>query len=178
MASVVWAPGQTFAGLESSTVGRAIFGGFQIGLIFNQASGRTVTGTIGSNPSAGGTLNGTSSGLLGSGGPSRAFFIPRGSFRRPFTQTVDLRLSKRFRFSETRSLEFLAEAFNLLNRSNITSVSETLFTFSGATATGAILTSNTTPDRTQPFLREFADGINNTTIFTPRQVQLSVRFEF
>ncbi|HKS30648.1 MAG TPA: TonB-dependent receptor [Pyrinomonadaceae bacterium] len=178
VASVVWAPGQTFTGLESSTVGRAIFKGFQMGLIFNQASGRTALGTIGSNPSAGGALGGTSTGLLGSGGPSRAFFIPRNSFRRPYTQTVDLRLSKRFNFKEHMSLEFLAEAFNLLNRANVTDVSATLFAFSGANQFGGTLTSNTTPDRTLPFLRETSEGLNNTTIFTPRQVQLSVRFEF
>lgn len=178
VASVVWAPGQTFAGLENSTVGRAIFKGFQMGLIFNQQSGRTVAGSIGSNPSAGGTLGGTSTGLLGSGGPSRAFFVPRNSFRRPYTQTVDLRLSKRIRFKESMSLEFLAEAFNLLNRANITDVSATLYQFGSATAAGGVLTSNETPDRTLPFLREPADGLNNTTIFTPRQVQLSVRFEF
>jgi hypothetical protein len=76
------------------------------------------------------------------------------------------------------SLEFLAEAFNLLNRANVTDVSATLFTFGSATATGGTLTSNTTPDRTLPFLRETSEGLNNTTIFTPRQVQLSVRFEF
>ena len=153
-------------------------------MIFNQASGRTVTGTISSNPganptgSAATTLVGTSTGLLGSGGPSRAFFIPRGSFRRPYTQTVDLRLSKRFRLTETMNIEFLAEAFNLLNRSNVTSVSESLYTFSGASSLGGTLTFNPTGERVGSFLREFADGINNTTIFTPRQVQLSVRFEF
>lgn len=178
VASVVWAPGQTFAGLENNTVGRAIFKGFQMGLIFNQASGRTVAGSIGSNPGAGGALGGTSTGLLGSGGPSRAFFIPRNSFRRPYTQTVDLRLSKRIRFKESMSLEFLAEAFNLLNRANITQVTETLYTFSGANASGGTLTANPQEERLGAFLSETAEGINNTTIFTPRQVQLSVRFEF
>ena len=29
-----------------------------------------------------------------------------------------------------------------------------------------------------PFLRTTAEGINNTTIFTPRQVQFSFRFNF
>ncbi|HVG30144.1 MAG TPA: TonB-dependent receptor [Pyrinomonadaceae bacterium] len=175
--SAVWAPG-TSLGLENSRVGSAIFKGFQIAPIVNLASGRTIAGSIGSNPSAGGTLNGTSSGLTGSGGPSRAFFIERNSFRRPHTETVDLRLSKRFRFTETMNLEFLAEAFNLFNRSNVTDVSATLFNFGSATATGGTLTSNTTPDRTLPFLRETSDGINNTTIFTPRQIQLSLRFNF
>ncbi len=155
-----------------------LFDGFTISPIVNLASGRTISGTIGSNPNAGGTLGGTSSGLLGSGGPSRAFFIERNSFRRPMTATVDLRLSKRFGFTEDVNLEFIAEAFNLFNRANVTDVSATLFAFSNATATGGTLTSNTTPDRTLPFLRTTAEGINNTTIFTPRQIQLSLRLNF
>ncbi|MFN2453204.1 MAG: carboxypeptidase regulatory-like domain-containing protein [Pyrinomonadaceae bacterium] len=175
--SAVWAVGKSF-GLEKTGAGQLLFSGFQIAPIVNIASGRTVSGTISSNPSAGGTLGGTAAGLFGSGGPNRAFFIERNSFRRPKTATVDLRVSRRFRFTETKSLEFLAEAFNLFNRANITSVTESLFTFGSATATGGTLTSNTTPDRTLPFLRETSDGINNTTIFTPRQVQLSARFQF
>jgi outer membrane receptor protein involved in Fe transport len=175
--SAVWVPGKSL-GLEDTRAGQLLFDGFQISPIVNIASGRTIAGSIGSNPSAGGTLGGTSSGLLGSGGPSRAFFIERNSFRRPRTATVDLRLSKRFGISETMNFEFLAEAFNLFNHSNVTDVSATLFNFGSATATGGTLTSNTTPDRTLPFLRETAEGINNTTIFTPRQIQLSVRFNF
>ncbi|MBA3765454.1 MAG: TonB-dependent receptor [Acidobacteria bacterium] len=114
VASAVWEVGKYF-GLENSKVGRAIFSGFQIAPIVAITSGRTISGTIGSNPSAGGTLGGTAVGLLGSGGPSRAFFIERNSFRRPSTATVDLRVSKRFRFTETMNLEVLAEAFNLFN---------------------------------------------------------------
>ncbi len=177
IASAVWAVGKSF-GLEKTKAGQLLFSGFQIAPIVNISSGRTVAGTIGSNPSAGGTFGGTAAGLFGSGGPNRAFFIQRNSFRRPKTSTVDLRVSRRFHIKEDMNLEFLAEAFNLFNHSNITNVTTTLFQFGSATATGATLTANTTPDRTLPFLRETADGINNTTIFTPRQIQLSVRFQF
>jgi len=177
VASAVWAVGKSF-GLEDTRVGNLLFDGFQIAPIVNIASGRTISGSISSSPGAGGTLGGTAAGLLGSNGPSRAFFIERNSFRRPRTTTVDLRLSKRFGFTETVNFEVLAEAFNLFNRANITDVSASLFTFSGATATGGTLTSNTTPDRTLPFLRETSDGINNTTIFTPRQIQFSLRLNF
>ncbi|HEY0172481.1 MAG TPA: carboxypeptidase regulatory-like domain-containing protein [Pyrinomonadaceae bacterium] len=175
--SAVWVPGRSF-GLEKTRAGQLLFSGFQIAPIINIASGRTIAGSIGSNPGAGGTLGGTSSGLLGSGGPSRAFFIERNSFRRPRTATVDLRVSRRFGLTESMNLEILAEAFNLFNHSNVTDVSATLFNFGSATATGGTLTSNTTPDRTLPFLRTTAEGINNTTIFTPRQIQLSVRFNY
>jgi hypothetical protein len=176
--SAVWLPGQNL-GLEDTQFGRILLDGFTVAPIINIASGRTIAGSIGSNPGAGGNLGGTSSGLLGSGGPSRAFFLERNSFRRPATATVDLRLSKRFGITENTNIEFLAEAFNLFNRANVTDVSATLFQFNAnsATATGATLLDRI-EDRTLPFLRTTAEGINNTTIFTPRQVQLSVRFNF
>ncbi|MGB8510447.1 MAG: TonB-dependent receptor [Pyrinomonadaceae bacterium] len=167
VASAVWAIGKTF-GLENSAAGRAIFNGFQIAPIVNISSGRPVTGFISASPTGG-----VSSGLLGSGGPQRTFFVPRGSADRPGTATVDLRVSRRFHIKEAMNFEVLAEAFNLFNHSNVTGIADSLFSFNAANNT---LTSNTTPDRVQPFLT--ATSINNTTIFTPRQIQLSVRFQF
>jgi hypothetical protein len=167
VASAVWEIGRSF-GLDKSSVGHAIFRDFLISPIVNLSSGRPVTGFISASPTGG-----TSSGLLGSGGPQRTFFVPRGSASRPSTATVDLRLSKRFHFSEKMNLEVLAEAFNLFNHSNVTGITDSLFTFNAANNT---LTSNTTSDRVQPFLTP--TSINNTTIFTPRQIQLSVRFHF
>ena len=188
--SAVWAPGRSF-GLEKTRAGQLLFSGFQIAPIVNIASGRTIAGSIGGSPGANAAANcvatvtnslcGTAAGLLGSGGPSRAFFITRNSFRRPKTATVDLRVSKRFGITESMNIERLAAAFNLFNRSNVTDVSATLFQFSNAVPTGSvngILTSNATADRSLPFLTTTAEGINNTTIFTPRQIQLSARFNF
>lgn len=167
--SGVWAPG-TFFGVDKSGAGRVIWGGFQIAPIVTLASGRPVSGSI---SGAGGVTGATAAGLLGSGGPSRAFFIPRNSFRRPKTATVDLRLSKRFRLTETMNLEFLAEGFNLFNHSNFTAVGDTLYIFNNAAST---LTFNSGQTGITPFLTP--TEINNNTIFTPRQVQLSARFNF
>jgi hypothetical protein len=167
VASGVWEIGKSF-GLEKSTVGQAIFRDFLISPIVHISSGRPVTGFVSASPTGG-----TSSGLLGSGGPQRTFFVPRGSASRPGTETVDLRISKRFHFAEKMNLEVLAEAFNIFNHSNVTGITDSLFTFNAANNT---LTSNTTSDRVQPFLTPTT--INNTIIFTPRQVQLSVRFHF
>lgn len=167
VASGVWEVGKSFH-LEKSSAGHAIFSGFEISPILNIASGRPVTGFISASPTGG-----TSSGLLGSGGPQRTFFVPRGSDSRPKTMMIDLRISKRFRLTESMNIEVLAEAFNLFNHSNITGITDSLFSFTAATNT---LTSNTTADRLQPYLTP--TSINNTTVFTPRQVQLSVRFHF
>jgi len=167
VASAVWEIGKSFH-LEKSKAGNAIFSGFQISPIVNIASGRPVTGFVSASP-----VGGTSSGLLGSGGPQRTFFVPRGSASRPKTMTIDLRLSKRFRLTEKMNIEALVEAFNLLNHSNVTAIQDTIFSFNSANNT---LTSNTTADRVQPFLT--TTSINNTLNFTPRQIQLSVRFHF
>lgn len=164
VASAVYAIGQPF-GLGNSALGRAIFGGFTIAPIVTIQSGRPVSGTVS------GTTGGR--GLLGAGGTNRAFFLPRNSFRRPRTETVDLRLSRRFRLGETANLEFLAEAFNLFNHANVTNVEDQIFNLNNTTG---VLTSNVGQDRTSPFLRN--TELNNTSIFTPRQVQLALRFQF
>jgi hypothetical protein len=44
--------------------------------------------------------------------------VPRNALRGPNFKQVDLVLNKRFKFSETTSLEFRTEVFNLLNRTN------------------------------------------------------------
>jgi outer membrane receptor protein involved in Fe transport len=163
VASAVWEVGNTF-GLGKEGVGRAIFGGFTVSPIVNIASGRPVTPFINASPN--GRVN---SGLLGSGGPQRLFFLPRGLDNRPSTATVDLRVSKRIRFTENMNLELLAEGFNIFNRSNVTGINDAMFTLTAATNTLVYQTNYLTTSTT---------GINNNLIFTPRQIQLGARFHF
>jgi hypothetical protein len=169
VASGVWAPEKTF-GFAKSGVGHAIFEGFQIAPIITVASGRTVTEFISGGS---GNVGGVANGMLGSGGPTRAFFIPRNSFRRQKTATFDLRLSKRIRLTEKTNIELLGEAFNVFNRSNITFLENTLYILNNTTST---LTLNSGQTGILPFLT--TSEVNNTTIFTPRSVQLAVRFNF
>ncbi|MGI8653793.1 MAG: TonB-dependent receptor domain-containing protein [Pyrinomonadaceae bacterium] len=186
-ASVVYNP--TFFGDGSSKVGRAIFNGFTIAPIVQIASGRPDTGTVSNNLSTAqpsGTaaaFRPTSLGIIGAGGSNRPFFIPRNAVNFPHTATVDLRVSRRFRFTETANIEFLAEGFNIFNRTNVTDERGTLFILSsqfnntGTAATnpnfgqitGATLTSD-------PTFRT-PTGAGNT-IFRERQIQLAVRFQF
>ena len=159
--SLVWSIGESF-GLARSSMGKALFGGLQISPIVNISSGRPVTPFISASPSGG-----TSSGLLGSGGPQRTFFLPRGIDSRPAVATVDLRLSKRIRFTENMNLEFLAEGFNIFNRSNVTGITDQEYTFSSATNTLNFQSNYLTPTT-----------LNNTINLSPRQIQLAVRFHF
>ncbi|HEV7858920.1 MAG TPA: TonB-dependent receptor, partial [Pyrinomonadaceae bacterium] len=168
VASVVY--NTSFASLKDNRVGRAIFNGWTIAPIVSIFSGARYTGTIsgGGNVSAafgtspaGGTIN-------GSNGSLRFPLVPNNFFKQPPIKYVDLRLSRRFSITEKTKLELLAEGFNIFNRTEVTSVNNTLY---NATASGSTvnLTYNT------PFgTTTGADGF----FFRERQVQLAVRFEF
>jgi hypothetical protein len=126
--------------------------GWSIAPNFNYYSGRPFTGSI-----SGASLNNTN-------GDS---FLPlegRNTFRLPSLMNLDIRLSKRFRFSETMALEFLAEAFNVANRTHIFSADSVFYTRSGTT-----LTYNAgigTPVGT------------DSTLYRERQIQFATRFQF
>jgi hypothetical protein len=161
VASMVWSVGESF-GLARTSVGKTLFGSFQISPIVNISSGRPVTPFVSASPTGG-----TSSGLLGSGGPQRLWFLPRGVDSRPTTATVDLRLSKRIKFTENMNLELLAEGFNIFNRSNVTGITDQEYTFSSSTNTLFFQPAYLTPTT-----------INNTINLAPRQIQLGARFHF
>ena len=153
-ASAVWTPGLP-AGLRNSALGKAIFDGWTIAPAINYFSGLPYTAEADNN------LSGST------GGGGRVPFITRNLFRAPSQATVDLRLSRRFRFTETMNLEFLAEAFNLFNRVNVTSVENTLYDVEGTTLVAR-----------DDFGQPGSTGLNNSFFFRERQVQLAVRFQF
>jgi hypothetical protein len=81
---------------------------------------------------------------------------------------MDLRLSRRIAFTERYKLEFLAEGFNIFNRTQAATFNTTFYTV-GGTAAAPTLTFNA------PFLTVTGAG---TTLYTQRQIQLAVRFQF
>jgi hypothetical protein len=168
VASVVY--NTNFASLRENRVGRAIFNGWTIAPIISMFSGARYTGTIsgGGNVSAafgtspaGGTIN-------GSNGSLRFALVPNNFFKQPPIKYVDLRLSRRFRITEKTNLEVLAEGFNIFNRTEVTSVNNTIYNVSTSGST-VNLTYNPAFGTTTG-----ADGF----FFRERQVQLAVRFEF
>ena len=162
VASAVWTPGVPF-GLKDSAAGRAIFGGFTISPIVIVASGVPYSANIsGFGPSS------IAGGITGSGALGRIpLKFERNAFRQPKIVNVDLRVSRRFRFTETANLEVLAEAFNLFNRYQVTSVGTTMYTFSGSNLDF------------QPATNAFGvpSGTGNSLI-RERQIQFAARFHF
>ncbi|CDM66845.1 TonB-dependent receptor [Pyrinomonas methylaliphatogenes] len=168
IASVVWQPTPFDEG--SSRAARAIFNGWTISPILNAFSGQrysaTVSGTV--NPVSLGFPSGTQTPPGGGGvngvGSTRFALAPRNSFKMPSIWYLDMRLSRRFSITEKARLEFLAEAFNLFNRTQVTGVNTALYSISGSTL--QFNTAFGTPTAA------------DSTLFRERQVQLAVRFEF
>ncbi len=159
VASAVYAPGTLFGVGKDSSLGRAIFGGFSIAPIVTIQSGRPYSaGTSGNATGA------TSLGIIGAGGDTRLPNVERNSFRLPYAFNVDLRISRRFRLTETANFEIFAEGFNIFNRVNITNLGTRAYTVSG---------NNLNFD---PLF-----GVPNeagNSIFRERQIQFAARLQF
>lgn len=160
VASLVYAPRTLFGIGGGSRVGRALLGGWSIAPIVVGASGFPYSYNVSGNISGG-----TSTGILGAGGANRLPNAARNALRSPTTWNTDLRLSRRFRFTETASLEILGEAFNLFNRTNITGLGTTAYNLSGTTLTY----------QTATFGVSSATG---NSIIRERQMQFSARIHF
>jgi hypothetical protein len=168
VASGVFRPAEFF-GLSKNGVIGAIFGDLQFSPIFVISSGYSLTAAIPSTfPPSFSTPSNT---LFGAGGVLGVPFL-RNVYRRPYTTTTDLRISKRIKFTEHMRLELLAEGFNIFNRSNVTGVNNSYI--SNINFTTGVLTYNASA--TTPF--RSTTSINNTTTLAPRQIQLGVRFHF
>jgi hypothetical protein len=166
VASVVY--NTEFASLKENRVGRAIFNGWTIAPVFNAFSGARYTGnTSGSSVSS---VFGFSQagGVNGSNGSLRFGLVPPNFFKQPSIWYADLRISRRFHIKESMNFELLAEGFNIFNRTQVTSVNNTLYNIS-TSGSNVIATFNPSFGTTTG-----ADGF----FFRERQIQLGARFEF
>ncbi len=163
VASVVYSPNPF-----SDGAAKHIFNGWTLAPILNSFSGQRFTGNISGsiNPTSFGFASSQTpgGGVNGSGGATRFALVPRNFFKQPNIWYVDMRVSRRFSITEGTNIEFLAEGFNVFNRTQVTAVQGTIYNLSGST-----LTFNT------PFAT--ITGADST-LFRERQVQLAVRFEF
>jgi len=151
--SAVYAPNLYKGG---NSLYKYLLNGWSIAPIYTYYSGRPFDGTV-SGTVAGRNLNGTN-------GDNRFPLNPRNSFRLPSLHNLDLRLSKRFRFTERYNLELLAEGFNIANRTQVFGVESILYTRSGN-----VLTFNPDFGRTT---------ITDSTLYRERQIQVAARFQF
>ena len=151
--SAVWSP--NFYKGSKGSVGNYFLNGWSLSPIYHYYSGKPFSGTV-----SGTSLNRTF------GGTFLPIVAGRNFFRLPNLIDFDLRLSKRFKFSESMNLELLAEAFNLPNRTMVFGVNSTLYQRSG----------NST---TLNFNPAFGTGpTTSSTLYRERQIQFGARFNF
>lgn len=97
-------------------------------------------------------------------GVNRFPLVGRNFYRQPKIINTDLRISRRFRLGEVTNIEFLVEAFNLFNRTQVTGVNSTLYRVSGTSLI---------------YVPSFGTiNAAGGSLYRERQVQLAARFEF
>ena len=118
--------------------------------------------------------------------------VPRNALRGPDFRQFDLILNKRFRFGESRSLEFRTEIFNLFNRTNFdipgsrlnlalptVAVANGVFTFSnGNSSAGQPGQPYTQSQAGQTFGLLRQTVVRDVGLGTSRQIQFALRFNF
>jgi hypothetical protein len=110
------------------------------------------------------TVPGSTASINGSGGPNYLPIAGRNSLRLPSLENVDVRVARTFPIGEKVKLEPVVEAFNVLNRTNVTGANTTAYTVSGNTLVYQSI-----------FGKANAAG---NTIYRERQIQFAMRLSF
>ena len=165
VANAIWSPK---VGAEGTTM-NAIFSGFTVSPTFATTSGVPYTATLTSNTP---NTARVSTGVLGAGGSNRLPSIERNAYSLPKTANVDLRISRAFTLQGTHKAEVVVDIFNVANRLNYTAANTLMYTLpTTATATSPTLIYN-------PTFQSLTNANSNYFVFTPRQVQLALRYTF
>ncbi len=167
VANAIWKP--EFAAHWSNKAARMIVNGYTLSSIFSIASGQPVTGLISGTP-AGVIDGGLTGGMVNNSGSAPFTYedpsVPRNFYGGPGFWDIDARVSREFRIKERYRLSFLAEAFNLLNHTNVFGVNTTQYSLGFGT---------TTLSKSATFL---APTATNNGLYGARQLQISGRFTF
>jgi hypothetical protein len=153
-------------------------------------SGTVYAGGTGSYGSDGGIYGGamsSGSGLATTGRPPQ---IGRNSIIGPGFNNFDFRVSRDVPIHENVKMQFIAEAFNLLNHTIISGVNSTYSTYSAASATSTTCPTSASAPAGSPVqgcITPYAGtgtsafgatNATNNTLYGPRQIQVSAKLFF
>ncbi len=157
-----------YADRLASPAARALLGGWELSGIFTAQTGQPYSGLLGFD------LNGDSN-----RNTDRTPGLGRNTFNLPSTYSLNPRITRTVRLTERTQLQFIAEAFNIFNRANITGVNTTEYSVQSRSgcASGTVLNPAGQCLVAQPLF-----GAPTTTTIDngpgSRIVQLAVKFTF
>jgi hypothetical protein len=174
--TVIYTP--TFFHKVQNKAGRFLLDGWNFSVVGTFYTGMPIFALISGFPS-GGVDSGTTGGMVtNSGGTTggRPPQVGRNVYIGPGMENIDFRIQRDFKLNEKYRLSFLAEAFNLFNHTNLTSVNGTAFNYlSSCTAMAAGNNGCIVPNAT--FMAPTSTTASNG-LYGARQLQLSARFSF
>ncbi|HEV8591309.1 MAG TPA: TonB-dependent receptor, partial [Pyrinomonadaceae bacterium] len=112
--------------------------------------------------------------LNGSNGNGRFPLDGRNAYRLPSVFNTDLRVSKRINFTERYNVEFIAEGFNIFNRTQIFQETNALYTLGSNLVVGGVTVSRPLNYSTAFGTPSVTDSFN----YRERQIQFAARFHF
>jgi hypothetical protein len=174
-----------FANWTQNDTMKRVVGGWALSSIWRVQDGQPVTAIMDSTPSCafdGGLTCGLVSNF-GSADNGRVPFIERNSlYTMPYIFTTDLRVGRRFKITERASVEFLWEAFNLFNRTNVFGVDNDAFFLNSPTgATGNCPTPGGATNFqgcVTPRSAFLSPNATSSDLYGARQMQFGARFRF
>lgn len=152
-------------GWSDNGVARALFSNFTVSGIVQFQSGTPYSALVGGDPNNDG--NRANDRLPGTA---------RNQFTTPSVYQFDARVTRAIPIREQVRVRLILEAFNLFNRTNVSTVNTTFFNYSGGSAGTLTFPLATTPFGTPRAFQSPASG--TTTFVTPRQLQLAIKFDF
>ncbi len=179
--SLVWAP--PFAKSLSNRVVRKTLDGFLFSGVVTIASGQPISPQISGFPSGGVDYGVTGGEITNTGGSTggRPPQYGRNIYLLPSLHQVDFRVMREFSLHETLKLQFLGEAFNIFNHTNISAVNTTAFNYtavgSGACTLALAHGVNGCLVPNPTFELPTASSSSNG-LYTARQLQVSAKLVF
>lgn len=151
-----------------------LLNGWSIAPVYAFYSGRPFDGTLLSTTGGSTSINGTS-------GDTRFPLLKRNAFRLPSLSNLDVRLSKRFKFSERYNLELLGEVFNAFNRTQVFAQNTGYYQLSPTSGTPLNATCPLSTTTNNVLCSSSNFGLvtsTDSTLYRERQVQFAARFQF
>ena len=178
--SVVYVP-QVFSKLASKPA-RLALNGFAFSLIGTVAAGQPIDAQISGFPSGGVDYGVTGGEVTNSGGSTggRPPQYGRNVFIGPGLRDVDFRIMREFQVYERAHLQFIGEAFNIFNHTNIASVNTTAFNYIAAGSAGcskAVAAANGCLSPNSAFMAPTSSSSTNG-LYGARQLQFSAKLVF